>query len=330
VNRLLLGSFPLTPLGGMGERSELEKENLMIACKPSLVVLFLAPLFLLAACESRPSQTQSAAPQKIGVVTTMTVLGDMIQQVGGEKVEVQALVPPGGDVHTYQPTPEDIKRVSQSRIVFYNGVHLEDWLDGTIRSASKPDLPIVVLAEGLPIIQESGEEPNPHLWLDIANAKIYVEKIRDGLSKIDSGNAGYYADRAKNYLGQLDELDKWIQAEVETIPKARRKLVTFHDAFPYFAKRYGFDLVGFVVESPGKEPSARETTALVRRIKRERVPAIFAESQFSPKLMDVLAKDAGVRVITSLYDDSLSSGPEANTYITMMKYDTTQVVNALK
>jgi ABC-type Zn uptake system ZnuABC Zn-binding protein ZnuA len=293
-------------------------------------VLFLTPLFSLAACESRPAPTQSAGPQKIVVVTTMTVLADLIQQVGGDKVEVKSLVPPGGEVHTYQPTPEDIKSVAQARIVFYNGVHLEEWLDGTIRSAGKPDLPIVVLSDGLPVIQESGEEPNPHLWLDVANAKTYVEKIRDGLGKVDSGNAMYYGDRAKNYLGQLDELDKWVQAQVEAIPKARRKLVTFHDAFPYFAKRYGLALVGFVVESPGKEPSARETAALIRRIKRERVPAIFAEAQFSPKLMDVLAKDAGVRVITSLYDDSLSSGPEANSYIAMMKYDVTQVVNALK
>jgi ABC-type Zn uptake system ZnuABC Zn-binding protein ZnuA len=295
-----------------------------------LFAVFVGLALPLAACESRPSPTPSAGPQKIVVVTTMTVLGDLIQQVGGDKVEVKSLVPPGGEVHTYQPTPEDMKTVAQARIVFYNGVHLEEWLDGTIRSAGKPDLPIVVLAEGLPVIQEQGEEPNPHLWLDVANAKTYVERIRDGLSKVDSGNAGYYGDRAKTYLGQLDELDKWVQAQVEAIPKARRKLVTFHDAFPYFAKRYGFTLVGVVVASPGKEPSAREGAALVRRIKRERVPAIFAEDQFSPKLMEVLAKDAGVRVITSLYDDSLSSGPEANTYIALMKHDVTQVVNALK
>jgi ABC-type Zn uptake system ZnuABC Zn-binding protein ZnuA len=302
----------------------------MNACKTPLATLFLALLFVLAACESRSTPTQSAAPQKILVVTTMTVLGDLIQQVGGDKVEVKSLVPPGGEVHTYQPTPEDISHVSKARIVFYNGVHLEEWLDETIRSAGKPDLAKVVLAEGLPVIQESGEEPNPHLWMDVANAKVYVEKIRDGLSKVDSGNARYYGDRATSYLGQLNELDKWIRTEVETIPKAHRKLVTFHDAFPYFAKRYGFTLVGVVVSSPGKEPSARESAALIRRIKRERVPAIFAEDQFSPKLMEVLAKDAGVRVITSLYDDSLSSGPEANTYISMMKYDVTQVVNALK
>jgi ABC-type Zn uptake system ZnuABC Zn-binding protein ZnuA len=168
------------------------------------------------------------------------------------------------------------------------------------------------------------------LWLDVSNAKAYVEKIRDSLSQVDGTNAGYYADRAKSFLAQLDELDKWIQVEVETIPKARRKLVTFHDAFPYFAKRYGFSLKGFLVASPGKEPSARDLTALARRIKREQVPAVFAEAQFNPKALEVLAGDTGVRVITNLYNDTLSTGPEANSYIAMMKHDVTQIVNALK
>jgi ABC-type Zn uptake system ZnuABC Zn-binding protein ZnuA len=296
----------------------------------SIVAPLLAFLSLLAACESRPAQTQSAAPQKLTVVTTLTVLADLIEQVGGDKVRVKPLVPPGGEVHTYQPTPDDIKSVAQAKIVFYNGAHLEDWLDETIRSAGKPNLPIVVLSEGLPLIKESDNEPNPHLWLDVTNAKAYVEKIRDGLGKVDSANAGYYADRAKSYLAQLDELDRWIQAEVETIPKARRKLVTFHDAFPYFAKRYGFSLHGVLVASPGKEPSARDLAALARRIKREQVPAVFAEAQFNPKAMEILAGETGVRVITNLYDDTLSTGPEANTYIAMMKYDVTQIVNALR
>jgi manganese/iron transport system substrate-binding protein len=296
----------------------------------SIVAPLLALMVLLTACESRPPQGQPTGPQKLIVVTTLTVLADLIQQVGGDKVQVKALVPPGGEVHTYQPTPDDIKSVAQAKIVFYNGAHLEEWIDKTIRSAGKPNLPIVVLSEGLPLIKESGNDPNPHLWLDVANAKAYVEKIRDGLSKMDGANAGYYADRAKSYLAQLDELDKWIQAEVATIPKARRKLVTFHDAFPYFAERYGFSLHGVLVASPGKEPSARDLTALARRIKQERVPAVFAEAQFNPKAMEVLASDTGVRVITNLYNDSLSTGPEANSYIALMKHNVTQIVNALK
>ncbi|MBI3122405.1 MAG: zinc ABC transporter substrate-binding protein, partial [candidate division NC10 bacterium] len=233
-------------------------------------------------------------------------------------------------VHTYQPTPNDIKAVAQAGIVFYNGAHLEEWIDDTIRSAGKQDLPIVVLSHGLPTIAETGNQPNPHLWLDVANAKAYVEKIRDALAKVDGTNAGYYADRAKTYLAQLDELDTWIQAEVEKIPKARRKLVTFHDAFPYFARRYGFSLHGVVVASPGKEPTARDLTLLARRIKREEVPAVFAEAQFNPKAMEVLARDVGVKVITNLYNDSLSSGPEANSYIALMKHNVTQIVKALR
>ncbi len=295
-----------------------------------MVALLLALTSSLAACESRPERTQPAAPQQLAVVTTLPVLADLIQQVGGDKVQVKALVPPGGEVHTYQPTPDDIKSVAQARIVFYNGAHLEEWIDETIRSAGKPHLPIVVLSQGLPTITEAGNQPNPHLWLDVSNAKDYVEKIRENLSRVDGTNAGYYADRAKSYLAQLDDLDKWIQGEVETIPKARRKLVTFHDAFPYFARRYGFSLKGFLVASPGKEPSAGELTALARQIKQEQVPAVFAEAQVSPKAMEVLASDTGVRVITNLYSDSLSTGPEANTYIAMMKHDVTEIVDALK
>jgi ABC-type Zn uptake system ZnuABC Zn-binding protein ZnuA len=295
-----------------------------------MVALLLALTFSMAACESKPEQTQSVGPQKLAVVTSLAVLADLIQQVGGDKVQVKALVPPGGEVHTYQPTPDDIKSVARARIVFYNGAHLEEWIDETIRSAGKPHLPIVVLSQGLPTITEAGNQPNPHLWLDVSNAKAYVEKIRENLSRVDGTNAAYYADRAKSYLAQLDDLDKWIQSKVETISKARRKLVTFHDAFPYFARRYGFSLKGFLVASPGKEPSARELTVLARQIKQEQVPAVFAEAQFNPKAMEVLAGDVGVRVITNLYSDSLSTGPEANTYIAMMKHDVTEIVDALK
>ncbi len=294
------------------------------------VVTVLSLTIPIAACESRPPRGQPATPQKVTAVTTLTVLADLIEQVGGDKVQVKALVPPGGEVHTYQPTPNDIKAVAQAGIVFYNGAHLEEWIDGTIRSAGKQDLPIVVLSQGLPTIVEADNRPNPHLWLDVANAKAYVEKIRDALANVDGANAAYYSDRARAYLAQLDELDAWIQTEVDKIPRARRKLVTFHDAFPYFARRYGFSLQGVVVSSPGKEPSARELTDLARRIKREEVPAVFAESQFNPKAMEVLAQATGVRVVTTLYTDSLSSGLEANTYITLMKHDVSQIVKALR
>jgi ABC-type Zn uptake system ZnuABC Zn-binding protein ZnuA len=287
-----------------------------------------AVLASLAACGSGTPQPQPATAPKVKVVTTLTVLADLIGQVGGDRVEVKALVPPGGEPHTYQPAPNDMKTVAQARLIFYNGAHLEEWIDETIRHAGKPNVPIVVLSQGLPMIEEAGGEPNPHLWLDVANAKAYVGAIRDHLTKVDAANAGYYADRAKAYLAQLGELDAWIQAEVAKIPATRRKLVTFHGAFPYFAKRYGFTLQG-VVASPGKEPSARQLTALARKIRQAEMPAVFAEAQFNPKVMEVLAKEAGVKVVTNLYNDSLSDGPEADSYIALMRHNVTQIVKAL-
>ncbi len=298
-----------------------------------LLILFIALPVWLPACGNRDSGTgvtPPGAPRPLIVVTTFTVLGDLIRQVGGDAVRVKALVPPGEDVHTYQPTPEDIKVVTKAKIVFYNGVHLEDWLTGTIRAVGRSDLITVVLSQGLTLLADSDGDPNPHLWLDVSNAKTYIEKIRDSLSQADPANAGAYAERARVYLTRLDELDAWIRAQVETIPKERRKLVTFHDAFPYFARGYGFSLQGFLVASPGKEPSARDLAALVARIRGERVPAVFAEKQFNPKAMEVLAKEAGVKVVTDLYNDSLSSGPEADTYLAMMKHDVAKIVGALK
>jgi ABC-type Zn uptake system ZnuABC Zn-binding protein ZnuA len=294
------------------------------------VALFQSFVSLLAGCESRPPAARPEGANALTVVTTLTVLADLIAQVGGDRLQVKALVPPGGEVHTYQPTPADVQAVARARIVFYNGAQLEEWMDATIRNAGRSDLPIVVLSQGLPTITESGGDPNPHLWLDVALAKVYVEKIRDQLRGVDPPNAAQYAERATAYLAQLDDLDRWVQAEVERIPKARRKLVTFHDAFPYFARRYGFSLHGVIVGSPGKEPSARDLALLARRIRRDEVPAVFAESQFNPKVLEVLARDAGVKVVTNLYSDSLSSGPEAESYIALMRHNVTQIVRALR
>jgi ABC-type Zn uptake system ZnuABC Zn-binding protein ZnuA len=301
----------------------------------------LVPVLLalgLIAGHAPNSLAAPAAPAKLPVVTSFTVLADLIRQVGGDKVQVASLVPAGAEPHTYQPTPEDMKAAAQARLVFYNGAHLEEWWSQFIRSVN-PDVPVVELSKGLPALRMSGvpmagghagEEPNPHFWLDVMNAKIYVERIRDTLSRVDPADAAYYARRAETYLAHLDSLDAWIRAQVATIPPARRKLVTFHDAFPYFAKRYGFSISGYVVASPGKEASARELIDLIRRIRKERVPAVFAEAELNPKIMQILARDAGVKVVTNLYIGSLGRGAEVNSYIALMRHDVTEIVNALK
>ncbi|MCX5734030.1 MAG: metal ABC transporter substrate-binding protein [candidate division NC10 bacterium] len=294
-------------------------------------------VFLAALLGSAPDFALAANP--LSVVTSNTVLADLVANVGGDKVRVRSLAPAGTDPHTFQPTPDSIRTLSQARVAFFNGSGLEEWWDKTIHSVKKPDVPVIELSKGLATIRMPGHSPDgqshaegqdPHVWLDPNLVKAYVDKIRDALSQADGANSGFYADRAKTYQVKLDELDAWIRTEVEKIPIARRKIVTFHDAFQYFAHRYGLAVKGFVVVSPGKEPSAKALAELTRRIKEERIPAVFAEADFNAKLLEVLAKDAGVKVVTNLYDGSLSSGPPADTYINMLRHNVTQTVNALR
>jgi ABC-type Zn uptake system ZnuABC Zn-binding protein ZnuA len=286
-----------------------------------------------------PAPVASSGGAGLLVVTSNTVLADFVANVGGQTVQVRALAPAGTDPHTFQPTPDSIKVLSHARVVFFNGAGLEEWWDKTIRSVKKPDVPVIELSKGLATIRmpghshgghSHGEGQDPHVWLDPNLVKAYVDKIRNGLSQVDKPNAGAYAERAQAYQAKLEELDGWIRAEVEKIPAARRQIVTFHNALQYFANRYGLTLKGFVVASPGKEPSAKALAELTRRIKEERIPAVFAEADFNPKMLEVLAKDAGVMVVTNLYDGSLSIGPPADTYITMMRHNVTQMVNALR
>ncbi len=293
-------------------------------------------VFILMSAGIAWSGQPASAP--VTVVTSNTVLADLVANVGGSLVRVRSLAPAGTDPHTFQPTPEAMKLLADARLVFFNGAGLEEWWTKTVRSIGR-GTPVVELSKGLATLDISDAssekqprkgEPDPHLWLDPTLTKVYVERIRDGLVQIDPSHAGAYAQPAAAYNRQLDELDGWIRAQVDQVPPARRKLVTFHDAFQYFARRYGFTIRGFVVASPGKEPSAKSLAELARRIKAEQIPAVFSEADFNPKLLQVLAKDAGVKVITNLYDGSLTNGPPAATYLDLMRHDVTTIVEALK
>jgi manganese/iron transport system substrate-binding protein len=273
------------------------------------------------------------------VATSSTVLADLVQNVGGNKIRVRALAPAGTDPHTFQPTPDTIKVLSQAKAVFFNGSGLEEWWGKTIKSARRPEVPVVELSKGVATLRMLGharagyqhaEETDPHAWLDPVLVKTYVERIRATLVKADAANAALYTERAKAYAAQLDELDSWIRGQVDQVPQDRRKLVTFHDAFQYFAKRYGLAVKGYIVSSPGKEPSAKSLSELVRRIKQDRVPAVFAEADFNAKILETLGRDAGVKVVTNLYDGSLSDGPPADTYINMMRHNVATIVSALR
>ncbi len=275
------------------------------------------------------AEAASAPPaERLSVVASTTVLADMVREVGGAAVLVRSLTPAGADPHTFQPSPDSMKVLAQARIVFYNGSGLEEWWNKTVRVVSKPSVPIVELSKGLATLQAGGET-DPHVWLDPLLAKTYAERIRDALTRADPPRAAVYADGATRRLQALDELDGWIRAEIAKIPPPRRKMVTFHDAFHYFARRYGLT-VRYLVASPGKEPSAKALAELTRHVKQEQIPAVFAEADFNPKLLESLARDAGVKIVTNLYDDSLTDGPPADTYVNLMRHNVTQIVNALK
>jgi ABC-type Zn uptake system ZnuABC Zn-binding protein ZnuA len=261
-------------------------------------------------------------------------LTSLVQSVGGQWVQVTSLVPPGSDPHTYQPTPGQAKIVAGARIIFINGLGLEASFIRLIQSAA-PGTPVITLADGLSTIQatpEPGETPepgktegNPHLWLDPDNAIVYVQRIAQGLSQVDPAHAAAYQTNAERTIAAIRDFDRQAKAQIASIPPERRKLVTFHDAFPYFARHYGLQLVGVLEPSPGHEPSPQELARLVDEIKAQHVPAIYTEPQFSPRLAQTIAREAGVKVL-ELYSDT---PPDGQDYLGMMRLNVQHIVEGL-
>ena len=278
-------------------------------------------------------QPAREASTGIRVVTTTTVFADMVKSVGGDLVSVTSLVPKNGDVHTFEPKPADIRAVAQADVLVMNGLGLDDWLEKTIANASREGSPLVKLAVDLPgVALLSGDEAgtqNPHLWLDVKYAELYVDRIVAALQGVDGVHGQQYERQGAAYRNRLDELDRWVRDQVVAVPQPDRKIVTFHDAFPYYAREYGITIVGVAVPAPGQDPSAGDTAALVEAIKAAGVKAIFSEAQFPAKLVEQLAAETNARVVADLYDDSVGDPPLA-TYEGIVRWDTQQLVDALK
>jgi manganese/iron transport system substrate-binding protein len=262
---------------------------------------------------------------QVKVTATLGIFRDMVQQVGGDRVQVSTLIPDGSDPHTYEPPPSQVAKLSQAKLVVMNGLHLEAGLEKTIRENVSSSATLLELAAGLATIQET-EGDNPHLWLDVENGMTYVERIRDALASIDPAGADVYRANAESYLAELRTLDEDVTAAVDSIPSENRKLVTFHDAYPYLAQRYGLEIVGFVVESPGKEPSAKEVADLTQAIEDEGVPAVFTEPQFSARVLELAADDAGVEVCT-LYSGAFSD--DVQSYVDLMRFNAAELARCL-
>jgi manganese/iron transport system substrate-binding protein len=300
--------------------------------RPFVHRVFVAAALALLVAGCRPTGSAQPGGNGLSVVTTSTVFGDLVRNVGGDLVSVTSLVPAKADVHTFEPSPADLRAVAGAKLLVMNGLGLDDWLRDTVVNAAATGTPLVELAVNLPGVELlPGEDPgtqNPHLWMAVPYAELYIDRIEAALAAADPAHAADFSRQADAYKSRLATLDQHVRDQIATIPATDRKLVTFHDAFPYFAREYGIEIVGVAVEAPGQEPSAGEIAALVQAIRGAGVKAIFSESQFPTALVDQIARETGAKVVAQLYDDSLGD-PPVTSYEALIQWDVDQLVGAL-
>jgi len=286
------------------------------------------------------SSASSSPTPDPAILTSTTFLADITHNVAGDRVAVESLLPIGTDPHSYQPTPRDTAKLADSKLLIINGAEYEHFLETLLENAGGERTVIEASAGILPERNASAVEGqatdangvDPHMWLDPNNVILYVENIRKGLANYDPAGAAFYQSNADAYIAELKDLDAWIVGQVSQIPLERRLLVTNHEALGYFAERYGFTIAGTVIESfsSGASPSAGQMAGLIDQIKVSGAPAIFLDTSDNEALAKQIADETGVRVVTDLHLESLTDGAPAGTYIDMMKYNVTQIVNALR
>jgi zinc/manganese transport system substrate-binding protein len=275
----------------------------------------------------------AGAAGTVKVVTTFSILADFVRNVGGERVAVSSLVGPDADVHVYTPAPADAKKIAAAQLVIVNGLGLEGWLD-RLTGASGGKATRVVASKGIaPLRSGSGVHAgiDPHAWQSVADAKIYVGNIRDALIGVDPDNAETYRGNTARYLAALDALDREVRQAVAEIPPDRRRVISTHNAFAYFAAAYGIAFVAPQGVSTDAEPSARDVAAIIMQIRKEKIPAVFFENISDPRLIERIAAETGARIGGTLYSDSLTgeNGP-APTYIDMVRHNIKALTSALK
>src|SRR3954469_9462803 len=285
-----------------------------------------ATLALLAAALAAGCAGQGGSGNGVPVVATTTQLADLVENVGGPRLDVTRIVVPGADPHDFEPRPSDAKGLGDARVVFRSGGDIDDWLDQLIHAAGAGE-PVVTLIDHVRRLDD-----DPHWWQDPRNAELAVTAIRDELVKADPKGAAAYRRGADAYERRLRSLDRGIARCMAKVPAAKRKLVTTHDALAYFARRYGVKVVGAVIPSLSTQaqPSGRDTERLVAQVRKEGVQAIFPESPLNPRLERALAREAGVKVGDTLWGDSLGKpGSDGDTYLKSMASETAAMVNGM-
>jgi zinc/manganese transport system substrate-binding protein len=283
----------------------------------------------------------SWAQTPIQAVASFSILGDLVRQVGGDRVSVNVLVGPGSDAHVFQPTPTQARQVSQAQVVFSNGLGFEGWMSRLLKTANYRGQQVVV-SQGIKPLKgadhghHKGHDhghgaPDPHAWQSVPNVMIYVGNIAKGLCAADAAGCDTYQRNAAAYTTQLKTLDTDITTAWATIPAAQRKVITSHDAFGYYAQAYSVKFLAPQGVSTESEASAKGVAQLVRQIKKENIKALFVESIADPRLIEQIGRETGANPSGALYSDSLSAtdGPAAS-YIAMMRFNTTALTQAVR
>jgi zinc/manganese transport system substrate-binding protein len=272
------------------------------------------------------SPLHAQAPLK--VVASFSILGDFVKNVGGNRVEVTTLVGPDGDVHVYTPTPADVRKIADAKLLVVNGFGLEGWLPRLLEAAGGK-ASIVTATSGIAPLK-LGSDADPHAWQSVADAEKYVLNIRDALAAADPPDAEFFRQNAQTYLAKLEALDGEVRQAVDRIPPSRRKMISTHDAFGYFAARYGIEFIAPIGVSTEAEASARDIAKIIAQVKAEHIPAVFLERISDPRLMRRISAETGARIGGTLYSDSLSDEKgDAPTYIDMVRHNIKALTSAL-
>ncbi|MHC4045589.1 metal ABC transporter solute-binding protein, Zn/Mn family [Bradyrhizobium sp. 23AC] len=283
--------------------------------------LILLCVLLLAASPLR-------AAERLNVVASFSILGDLVRNVGGDRVNVTTLVGADSDVHVYTPAPADAKRVAEAKLVIVNGLGLEGWLPRLVQSAGSKAVVVTASAGIMPL--KLGSAADPHAWQSVPNAKVYATDIANALAAAAPNDADFFRTRAKAYLEKLETLDREVRDAVAKIPPERRKVISTHDAFGYFSAEYGIQFIAPLGVSTETEPSARDIAAIIGQIKAQKIPAVFLENISDDRLIRRIAAETGSKVGGTLISDSLTGekGP-APTYIDMVRHNIKALTSAL-
>jgi zinc/manganese transport system substrate-binding protein len=276
----------------------------------------------------------ATAATPVRVVASFSILADLVRQVGGNTVTVEALVGPDGDAHVYEPRPKDLRTLLAATLLVRNGLGLEGWMDRLTQAAGFKGRVVVAAEKVVPrtMTENSGLiATDPHAWQDPRNAVLYVQAITDGLAAVDAPNASQYRGRAARYAAQIAETDAWIAATLGAIPADQRRIITTHDAFGYYGARYGIEFLSPEGINTEFEPSAKSIAALVAQIKREKIRAVFIENMTSPRMAQMLVRETGAVLGGTVYSDALSpAGGPAATYLDMLRHNTTLFAAAMR